>query len=112
MAIAVCLPSLWCWPLLIFLALDSVFRLKRQRDFDYLQTQQDGSIVLHAANGAVISAWIKADSVIYPFLVILHLQYVESTAYPSRILIWQDCTDISAFRHLRIWLKWGWNQPT
>ena len=103
-AIVLTLPHWWCWPLILVLSGAVGVQLIKKQKYACLTTQSDGSVLLVTRCGKVIQAQIQQKTVVYPFLLILHVKH----AYQECILLWPDSAKSTALRHLRIWLYWYW----
>jgi hypothetical protein len=106
--VAVCLLG-WPWPacaaVLLLLAL-SLLRVWRQASSAAyaIQLRSDGKLELLRADASSVQAEIAGDSLVLPWLVVLHL-HSETRIRP--LVIWPDSlSGADDHRQLRIWLKW------
>ncbi|MDP3678821.1 MAG: hypothetical protein Q8R23_07005, partial [Methylotenera sp.] len=66
---------------------------------------------LTCRDGAKFVAVVCADSVVTPYLTIMHFQpqqlnFIRQLLF-SHIVILPDMVDAECYRQLRVWLRWG-----
>lgn len=103
--ITLCLPLLWCLPVLLSLLSGIFYYWRKPQKYTQLMTQANGDLLLEKSDGQIISVQVQKQTVVYPFLIILWVRHT----YTERVLLWADSADQNDVRLLRIWLIWHWS---
>lgn len=100
--IALTLPSLWSLPLIGLISFYGLYQLKRKLKYAAFSWQAEETILLRDLDGDMVKAIVCAETVVYPFLIILTVQH----QYKERLLLWPDSADKEWLRRFRVWLIW------
>lgn len=100
--IALTLPSLWSLPLISLMIFYGFYYLKRKLKYTAFTWQAEDTVLLKNKQGDVIKAVVCAETVVYPFLIILTVKH----QYKERLLLWSDSADKEWLRRFRVWLIW------
>ena len=70
-----------------------------------LLLRADGRVELHLSGTQVVPAHVGQDSVVWPWLVVLHLE-MEQGGRRAWVLFPDGLVGADAHRQLRVWLRW------
>ncbi|MDE2598570.1 MAG: hypothetical protein KGL40_02990 [Rhodocyclaceae bacterium] len=81
------------------------------RNLPGLLLRRDGKLELIAADGKPTMAEVGDDTVVWPWLVVLHLTQEAGVRNALRVLP-DSFADADAHRQLRVWLRWRSDSST
>lgn len=90
-----------------------LFRALLLLPFSYLVLDVDvkNQLKLIRKDGKILKAGVLADSVVTPYLTILHFSCESATflgrLFGQHLIILPDALDAESYRQLRVWLRWG-----
>lgn len=74
-----------------------------------LSLSQSSKLQLTYQDGRQVEVMVLASSFVTAYLTILNLRDLES-GRQVHLLLLPDNTDAEAFRQLRVWLRWGYDE--
>jgi hypothetical protein len=92
----------------IFTVLQDVL-LRLPWSWHQIEVSSHGQLKLTMKNGEIFNVELKPTSINHPWLTVLQFQRVGTgigTRNTAMLTPWQ-VTDLSQYRKLRVWLKWG-----
>ncbi len=80
-----------------------------------LNVNSDNILTLMLANGRQLPATLCRDSVVNPYLTVMHCKVQDAPIllrwFSRHLVLLPDMLDADGYRQLRVWLRWGQSFP-
>lgn len=103
------------WPVILAILLTAVMTIRRHvlltqsNAVSALSLSQSSKLQLTYQDGREVEVMVLASSFVTAYLTILNLRDLEN-GRQVHLLLLPDNTDAEAFRQLRVWLRWGYDE--